>query len=209
MAIKQITIPNYDETLAVFYGVINSINNNAPATVEDVWDGPCVDVKGSQDCGTFYLEDRSTYPNRTEPEDFVMNVSVVYRTKCGDTHTCAPPQFNPWYGRMTFDAEYGDGEYVVMVEMTVTSDEYGVFVNTYEYPIKMYCCQNKVETLKNELSDCMAAISCKIDGYKNIGRNFTKLTSRYLKMSNLLWVMNNNVIDCKSYDSLACLFKKI
>lgn len=215
MAIKKITIPNFDEIVALARNTKNNIQKNAPKTVLDIddYDGPCVIFKGSQDCGTIYLEDHTIYPEgRVGPEYlFEMNISFIYRTKCGDTFSCAPSEILENNGRTSFETEHGDGKYCALVTMTVTSiaDPLEVYVNEYEYCVEMYCCQNNVNNLAINIADCMAEISCKINSYKNIGRNFTKLTSRYLKMSNLLWVINNTVTNCNSYDSLACLFKKI
>ena len=216
MAIKEIIIPNFSETLDLLANKKQDIKANAPSTVLDIngYDGPCLIFKGSQDCGTIYLENHTIYPpdGRFGPEYlFEMNVSFVYRTTCGDTFSCAPSEILENHGRTSFQTEYGDGKYCALVTMTVTDlqEPFEVYVNEYEYCVEMYCCQNNVNNLAINIADCMAEISCKIDSYKNIGRNFTKLTSRYLKMSNLLWVINNTVTNCDSYDSLACLFKKI
>lgn len=216
MAVNQIIIPNYDETLAFLSGAVQHIESSRPPTAIDTIDdynGPCIIFKGSPDCGTIYYEDYTVYPSGRGADDYnyEQSISFIYRTKCGDTFTCSPPEVLEKNGRTSLQTEYGDGKYCALMTMTITevANPLNVFVDEYEYCVEMYCCQNKVETLKIELLNCMAAISCKIDEYKNIGRNFTKLTSKYLKMSNLLWVMNNNLIDCKSYNTLACLFKKI
>lgn len=215
MPINEIIIPNYNTVLSLLEDEIKLITNNAPKTVLDIdgYEGPCIIFKGSQDCGTIYLEDHTIYPTGRFGTEYLfeINISFVYRTKCGDTFSCAPSEVLKNNGRTSFETEYGDGKYCALVTITVTKDDdpLEVYVNEYEYCVEMYCCQNNVNNLAINIADCMAEISCKIDSYKNIGRNFTKLTSRYLKMSNLLWVINNTVTNCNSYDSLACLFKKI
>ena len=215
MAIKEITIPNFTGSLDELVKEIGDIQSNIPPTVLDISGyRACFIFKGSQDCGTIYLEDHSTYPSgrgARDPFEFETSVTYVYRTKCGDTFTCASPESLEINGRTSFQTKHGDGEYCALVTVTATNtvSPFQVLVNTYDYCVEMYCCQNNVNNLAINIADCMAEISCKIDSYKNIGRNFTKLTSRYLKMSNLLWVINNTVTNCNGYDSLACLFKKI
>jgi hypothetical protein len=215
MAVNEIIIPNYDETLSLLKNKKIEIKSGAPPSILDIlnYDGPCIVFKGSPDCKTIYFEDHTVYPSGRlgSKYTFEMSVSLVYRTVCGDESAFDGSVSVNNNGRTSFHTENGDGKYCALVTMTITDNSKTpvVFVNEYEYCVEMYCCQNKVICLGEEIADCMAAVSCKISTYKNIGRNFTKLTSKYLKMSNLLWVINNRVIDCDSYNSLACLFKKI
>ena len=208
MAVVNISLPNLATEEALIASNIATIEGNAPNNLL-TFIKPRFIFKGSEDCSTFYLDDVTDYQEirSVNTSNVTLNVSYIYRTKCGDVIPCSsqPMSVN---GRLTFENTYGDGEYCVSVEMTYTI-ETREFTDTFEYCLTQNCCQNKVIDLRKEIASCMASLSCKIDSYKCIGRNYVKLTSRYLKMSNLLWVIDNRNSDCDDYQSFACLFKKI
>ena len=84
-----------------------------------------------------------------------------------------------------------------------------IFTDTFEECLTQKCCLNSLNNLRKELVDCMASFTSTINSYKNIGRSVVKLMERYLKMSNLLWVIDHTDSSCSDYENLKCLFKKI
>ena len=215
MAIVNISLPNLATEEALIASTIATIEGNVPDNLL-TFIKPRFIFKGSADCSTFYLDDVTDYQEVSvvDVANITLNVTYIYRTSCGDIIPCSaePMTVN---GRLEFENTYGDGEYCVSVEMIYSIPNIDpmlpptVYTETIEDCLTQDCCQNKVIDLRNEIASCMASVSCKINEYKCIGRSYVKLTAKYLKMSNLLWVIDNRNSNCEDYGSLACLFKKI
>jgi len=221
MAVNYISLPNLGTDIALIESEITAIED---AAEEAEWNNTLIPhikprfiFKGSEDCSTFYLEDVTDYQEirPTDTDDVSINVTFFYRTVCGDIVPCSSEPFGV-NSKATFENIYGDGKYCVKIDVTLLTEEYRTvpivpiyITESFEYCLTQDCCQNKVIDLRKEIADCMASLSCKINEFKCLGRNYVKLTSRYLKMSNLLWVMDNTKSSCDDYGSFACLFKKI
>jgi len=208
MAIVNISLPNLATDVALIESTIATIEAAVPNNLLS-YIKPRFIFKGSEDCSTFYLDDVTDY-QEVRPvtvENVTLNVTYSYKTACGEIIDCSSNSMTV-NGRLIFGNTYGDGEYCVSIQITYVVESV-TYTDTVKYCLVQDCCQNKVIDLRKEISDCMASLSCKINEYKCIGRNYFKLTSKYLQMSNLLWVMDNTNSSCDDYSSFACLFKKI
>jgi hypothetical protein len=225
MAVNYISLPDLETDLALIEELKEVIEDNITPNLfygltNPYGLKPTFIFKGSEDCSTFYLEDVTSYTIWTGSKYIVydenkttLNVTYFYRTACGDIIDCSSEPMAV-HGKLSFENTHGDGEYCVSIEVTYTEPPGRdtpeiVYTTTVEKCLVQNCCQNKVINLKKEIADCMASLSCKINEFKCLGRNYVKLTSRYLKMSNLLWVMDNTCTSCDDYQNLKCLFKKI
>jgi len=219
MAVNYISLPDLGTDLALIEELKVVIERDITFDVFNELK-PTFIFKGSEDCSTFYLEDVTSYTVLVDGKYFYfdenktsLNVTYFYRTSCGDIIDCSSEPMTV-HGKLSFENTYGDGEYCVSIEVTYTEPPVRdtpeiVYTTTVEECLVQNCCQNKVIDLRKEIANCMALLSCKINKYKCIGRSYVNLTSKYLKMSNLLWVMDNTKSSCSDYDSFACLFKKI
>lgn len=215
MAVINISLPDLGTDLALIASSITTIEGNVPDNLL-TFIKPRFIFKGSEDCSTFYLDDVTDYQEVSvvDVANIVLNTTYIYRTSCGDIIPCSSETMTP-NGRLEFENSYGDGEYCVSIEMIYTIPNIDpmlppdIYTEINEECLTQNCCQNKLIDLRKEIACCMAAASCKINEFKCIGRSYVKLTSRYLKMSNLLWVIDNTKSSCEDYNSLACLFKKI
>tara|TARA_R110000868_G_scaffold30239_1_gene112105 strand:+ start:2605 stop:3270 length:666 start_codon:yes stop_codon:yes gene_type:complete len=221
MAVNYISLPDLGTELALIADEISTIEGNVPNSLLS-FVIPKFIFKGSADCSTFYLDDITSYPvdvifpSFTITYSTTLSVTYIYRTACGDVIPCSsePMALN---GRLEFENTYGDGEYCVSIDVVLIRTFTGgdnppvieTFTGTFEECLTQNCCLNSLNDLRKEIADCMAAFSCKINEFKCIGRNYVKLTSRYLKMSNLLWVIDHTDSSCSDYENLKCLFKKI
>tara|TARA_R110000787_G_scaffold135568_2_gene247896 strand:+ start:5165 stop:5824 length:660 start_codon:yes stop_codon:yes gene_type:complete len=219
MAVNYISLPDLGTELALIADEISIIEENITPDVFNLLK-PTFIFKGSEDCSTFYLEDVTSYTVwdgskyiYLDENKAALNVTYFYRTACGDIIDCSSEPMTV-HGKLSFENIYGDGEYCVSIEVTYTEPPERftpeiVYTTTVEECLTQNCCLNSLNDLRKEIADCMAAFSCKINEFKCIGRNYVKLTSRYLKMSNLLWVIDHTDSSCSDYENLKCLFKKI
>jgi hypothetical protein len=215
MAVINISLPNLQNELQEIALYISDIEANVPENLLSSVNPQFV-FKGSADCSTFYLDDVTSSYAVFEVGYFFrfdLNVTCSYRTPCGDIVTCSsePMALN---GRLDFENTYGDGEYCVSIEVTLTrvrleDGQETIYTDTFEECLTQKCCLNSLNNLRKELVDCMASFTSTINSYKNIGRSVVKLMERYLKMSNLLWVIDHTDSSCSDYENLKCLFKKI
>ena len=215
MAVINISLPDLGDELALIADEISKIELNVPENLLG-FVNPQFVFKGSADCSTFYLNDvTAEYPVFEGGYFFKFNLNVThsYRTPCGDIVICnsEPMALN---GRLEFENTYGDGEYCVSIEVTLTrvrleDGQETIYTDTFEECLTQKCCLNSLNNLRKELVDCMSSFSSAISSYKNIGRSAAKLMERYSKMSNLLWVIDHTDSSCSDYENLKCLFKKI
>jgi hypothetical protein len=216
MAVENISLPNLGTELALIESTISNIVSNIPADLY-TYVTPCFIFKGSEDCSTFYLDDKTVYETDQGDEtvEFFLNVTYVYRTICGDVIPC-PSEPMTLNGRLEFENTYGDGKYCVQIEVTASAtnkraplDPPTIYTKVIEECLTQDCCRNDINDLRREVAQCMADFACNINTLKVIGRSVLKLEKRYLKMSNILWVIDNTNDSCESYHDLKCLFKKI
>jgi hypothetical protein len=215
MAVNYISLPDLGTDLALIADEISIIEGSVPDNLL-TFVNPQFVFKGSADCSTFYLDDVTSSYAVFEVGYFFrfdLNVTHSYRTPCGDIVICnsEPMALN---GRLEFENTYGDGEYCVSIEVTLTrvrieDGQETIYIDTFEECLTQKCCLNSLNNLRKELVDCMASFTSTINSYKNIGRSVVKLMERYSKMSNLLWVIDHTDSSCSDYENLKCLFKKI
>ena len=55
----------------------------------------------------------------------------------------------------------------------------------------------------------LGSISCKINNNEQIGKNTTNLYNNMYKLENILWVLENFVLDCNCVRQLKCAYDKI
>ena len=221
MAVINISLPNLGTELQEIALYISDIEAHVPENLLS-FVNPQFVFKGSADCSTFYLDDvTANYPISTGGDtttlySTTLNVTYIYRTACGDVVPC-PSEPMALNGRLEFENTYGDGEYCVSIDVVLTRTiivgndppVIDTFTDTFEECLTQKCCLNSLNNLRKELVDCMASFTSTINSYKNIGRSVVKLMERYLKMSNLLWVIDHTDSSCSDYENLKCLFKKI
>ncbi len=215
MGVVNISLPNLGTEEALIATTIANIESAVPDSLSTFLN-PRFIFKGSEDCSTFYLDDVTDYDEVSvvDPADVTRNVTYIYRTECGDIIPC-PSEPLSANGRLEFENTYGDGEYCVSIEVTYTitpvdpMDPVIVHTETFEECLTQSCCKNNLLDLRKEIMCCMSGLTCTIDSYKNIGRNTVKLMSKYLKMSNLLWVIDHTKQSCDDYKDIACIYKMI
>ena len=71
------------------------------------------------------------------------------------------------------------------------------------------CCNNNIIKLRDNISCEMAKYPCKIASMKVIGKSTLKLEKDYLKLSNMLYVIDSTNQSCDVYDTINCLYKKL
>ena len=215
MAVVIISLPNLATEEALIASTIATIEGNAIDTLY-TFIKPRFIFKGSEDCSTFYLDDVTDYQEVSvvDTDNVSMNVTYIYKTSCGDIIDCSAVPFGV-NSRLTFQNTYGDGEYCVSIEMIYSIPDIDpelpptVYTTTVEECLTQDCCNNKIIDLRVNISNCMSETACSVDSNKDIGKSTVKLMSKYLKMSNLLWLLDHTKQGCDSYEGLACIFKSI
>lgn len=196
-------------------------------------------IKKSDSCDTFYLVDSSNYcgnegincpytiltiglqefwllPNN------IIQYSVDFKDRCSlEYENILSTTTFPQNQTTAITASKGDGCY--RVNITVSVDVYEnvdigrepelVFVETIQetYTVEtcIDCCECERDNLFKGVKKKLGSISCKINNNEQIGKNTTNLYNNMYKLENILWVLENFVLDCKCVRQLKCAYDKI
>lgn len=116
-------------------------------------------------------------------------------------------------GPVVFDTDICDGSYVLVV--SYTEPKSGT-TYTEELEICLKCCAEKRSSLVCTIKSKMSDISCKINQYQAVGRRVLSLQKSYLKLSNILYVLNERSccgmlipLTCEEVEKLNCLIQTI
>lgn len=212
MGVVVISLPNLATDVALIATTIANIEAAAPDNLRTFLN-PRFMLKSSADCSTFYFDDLTDYDEvvSIDPADVAINVTFFYKDQCGEYICLCPSQPMANNGRLEFQNEMGDGEYCAVVDVVYADPitPTNIYSEQIEYCVTQKCCNNNMITLRDKIECKMAGIGCKINDFKKIGRNTTKLDNNYLKLSNMLWMIDNSNRSCRLYEVLSCLFKKI
>ena len=194
-------------------------------------------IKKSDSCDTFYLVDSSNYCNGLAcpytvistltqeswllPND-IIQYSVDFKDRCSlEYENILSTTTFPQNQTTAITASKGDGCY--RVNITVSVDVYDnidigrepdlVFLRTIQetYTVEtcIDCCECERDNLFKGVKKKLGSISCKINNNEQIGKNTTNLYNNMYKLENILWVLENFVLDCKCVRQLKCAYDKI
>jgi len=115
-------------------------------------------------------------------------------------------------GEVIFETDICDGSY----ELVVWYDDGKGSILSVTLSICLNCCTEKRNTLVCTIKSKMSVISCKINQYQRIGRRVFSLEKSYLKLSNILYVLNERSccgmlipLTCEEVEKLNCLIQTI
>ena len=137
----------------------------------------------------------------------------VYKQDCCNNRELLLEQLNVLTNTpFTFDELTGDGTYYL--EVSVYDEDLDIDYSV-EFKVCANCCEKKRCSLIDTLKGKMASLSCKINDYKRIGKKTRVYDEKYLKLSNMLYVLDYSgcwgriPLSCDEVELLKCSIAKI
>jgi len=162
-----------------------------------------------------FLTYKSLYEKRGKVDPYVGYLTDVriYKEDCCSERVCLYEALNVPVGQdINFDGLTGDGTYIVVI--TAYNVDLELDFST-ELTVCAKCCEEKRHTLVHTLKEKMACLSCKISDFKVIGKKTRSLEEKYLKLSNMLYVLDYSgcwgkiPLSCEEVEILKCSIPKI
>ena len=181
--------------------------------------------KGSSDCCTFYLDDKTVYDEIADFSEGVVErtAAFFYKGSCGLVCICPNTPIDE-NGRLEFSNKYGDGTYVVLVNISYSyytewegggeppedwEPELIVVSDQFEYDLTIDCCKELRENIICTVQSKMNSIMCEIMKRRQVGRDWCKLMWSLYELSNVRWLMLMSCIDCNDTQFFKCYVDKI
>ena len=169
--------------------------------------------KGSEDCCTFYLDDKTDYDEIADLSGGTVQVTSAffYKGCCGYVCLCPASPFTQ-NGREEYENKMGDGTYAVIITISYTYEVEGEMVTVsdqFTYELTIDCCKDLRENILCTTQTKMTSILCEIITRRKVGRDWCKLMWSLYELSNVRWLMLMSCIDCEDTQFFKCYIDKI